>query len=128
MAKLGPAYLIHGDDHGAVAERRARLRAISEQSGGSVSVELLEGEGGSPAAVARALSAMTLAIGRRVIIVDGVERWREADVDERARARDGADAARHHARDVRPRGGAREGAGGPPQGRQGAPGAPWTAR
>ncbi len=81
MAKLGPAYLIHGDDHGAVAERRARLRAIAEEPGGSVSVELLEGDGGSPAAVARALSAMTLAIGRRVIIVDGVERWREADVE-----------------------------------------------
>ena len=81
MAELGPAYLIHGDDHGAVAERRARLRALAEGRGGSVSVELLEGENGSPAAVAAALSAMTLAIGRRVIIVDGVERWREDDVE-----------------------------------------------
>ncbi len=42
---------------------------------------MLEGEGGSPAGVAAALSAMTLAIGRRVIIVDGVERWREADIE-----------------------------------------------
>lgn len=81
MVQLRPAYLIHGDDHGAVAERRARLRALVEGDGGSVSVEFLEGEAGSPAAVARALAAMTLAIGQRVIIVDGVERWREADVE-----------------------------------------------
>ena len=45
-------------------------------------VELLEGEAATPAAVAGALAAMTLAIGRRVIIVEGVERWREADVAE----------------------------------------------
>jgi DNA polymerase-3 subunit delta len=78
---LKPAYLVHGDDHGAVAERRAGLRALAEGgSAGTAGVELLEGDTGTPAAVADALAAMTLAIGRRVIIVDGVERWREADV------------------------------------------------
>ena len=30
MPELKPAYLIHGDDHGAVAERRAGLRALAE--------------------------------------------------------------------------------------------------
>ncbi len=81
MADLKPAYLIHGDDHGAVAERRAGLRALAEaQEGGGASVEVLEGEAGTPAGVADALAAMTLAIGRRVIIVEGVERWREDDV------------------------------------------------
>jgi DNA polymerase-3 subunit delta len=81
MPELRPAYLIHGDDHGAVAERRAGLRALAEaQEGGSASVEVLEGDAAAPAAVAEALAAMTLAIGRRVIIVEGVERWREADV------------------------------------------------
>jgi DNA polymerase-3 subunit delta len=81
MPELRPAYLIHGDDHGAVAERRAGLRALAEGAGeGSGGVELLEGEAATPAAVAGALAAMTLAIGRRVIIVEGVERWREADV------------------------------------------------
>ena len=29
MAELKPAYLIHGDDHGAVAERRAGLKALA---------------------------------------------------------------------------------------------------
>jgi DNA polymerase-3 subunit delta len=82
VAELRPAYLIHGDDHGALAERRARLRALAESQDGAASLELLEGDGATPAAVAAALAAMTLAVGRRVIIVDGAERWREADVAE----------------------------------------------
>jgi DNA polymerase-3 subunit delta len=83
MAELKPAYLIHGDDHGAVAERRAGLRSLAEGGGGDASsVELLEGEEGTPAGVARALAAMTLAIGRRVILVEGVERWRQDEVEK----------------------------------------------
>jgi DNA polymerase-3 subunit delta len=82
MPELKPAYLIHGDDHGAIAERRSGLRALAEAGqGGSASVELLEGDAASPAGVAQALAAMTLAVGRRVIIVEGVERWRGADVE-----------------------------------------------
>jgi DNA polymerase III subunit delta len=83
VAQLKPAYLIHGDDHGAVAERRAGLRALVErEQGGQASVEVLEGDAGTPAAVAEALAAMTLALGQRVILVEGVERWREQDVDK----------------------------------------------
>jgi len=81
MPELKPAYLIHGDDHGAIAERRAGLRALAE-SDGDGSLELLEGDTGTPEQVALALAAMTLAIGRRVILVEGVERWREADVEK----------------------------------------------
>ncbi|HEV2975203.1 MAG TPA: hypothetical protein VGX69_09455 [Solirubrobacteraceae bacterium] len=84
MPELKPAYLIHGDDHGAVAERRAGLRALAERpeaDGGVANVELLDGERATPAAVAEALAAMTLAVGWRVIVVEGVERWREADVE-----------------------------------------------
>src|SRR3954452_2917015 len=77
-----PAYLIHGDDVGRVAERRARLRAIAEQEGGASGAELFEGEESTPEAVAAALSAMTFATGRRFIIVDGVERWRDKDVEQ----------------------------------------------
>ena len=80
MPALKPAYLIHGDDHGAVAERRAGLRALAEAQDGAAGVELLEGDAATPAALAEALAAMTLAIGRRVIIVEGIERWRDADV------------------------------------------------
>lgn len=83
MAELKPVYLIHGDDHGAVAERRAGLRALAERDGGGgASVELLEGDAAAPAGVAAALAAMTLAVGWRVIIVEGVERWRGDDVRE----------------------------------------------
>ncbi len=82
MPDLKPAYLIHGDDHGAVAERRAGLRALAEREGGADSVETLEGESATPAGVASALAAMTLAIGRRVILVDGVERWKQAEVEQ----------------------------------------------
>jgi DNA polymerase-3 subunit delta len=82
MAELKPAYLIHGDDHGAVAERRAGLKALAEQQGDASSVEVLEGEAGTPAGVALALSAMTFAIGRRVIVIDGVERWKQAEVEQ----------------------------------------------
>ena len=82
MADLKPAYLIHGDDHGAVAERRAGLKALAEQQGDAGSVEVLDGEAGTPAGVALALSAMTFAIGRRVILVDGVERWKQTEVEQ----------------------------------------------
>jgi len=85
MAELKPAYLIHGDDHGAIAERRAGLRALVEaEGGGGGNVELLDGEAASPAGVARALAAMTLSMAgsSRVILVEGVERWRDADVEK----------------------------------------------
>jgi DNA polymerase-3 subunit delta len=75
-----PAYLVHGDDHGRIAERRAKLRALAEGESGAGGVEVLEGDAAAPAAVAAALGAMTFAMGRRFVIVDGVERWKEADV------------------------------------------------
>jgi DNA polymerase III subunit delta len=75
-----PAYLVHGDDHGRIGERRARLRALAESESGSGGVEVLEGDGSTPEAVALALNAMTFAVGRRFVIVDGVERWKAAEV------------------------------------------------
>jgi len=75
---LKPAYLIHGDDHGRIAERRARLRSLADGAGG-VGAEVLEGERATVEATARALSTMSLAVGRRIIIVDGVERWKEGE-------------------------------------------------
>jgi DNA polymerase III subunit delta len=80
---LKPAYLIHGDDHGAVGERRSRLKALAEAEGDAGSVEILSGEASTPEGVALALSTMTFAIGRRVIVVDGAERFKEAEVAER---------------------------------------------
>jgi DNA polymerase-3 subunit delta len=75
------AYLIHGDDHGRIAERRARLRALAESLSGTEGLELLEGENATPDAVAGALDAMTLALGRRFVIVEGAERWKDKELD-----------------------------------------------
>jgi len=80
VPELKPAYLIHGDDHGRVGERRAGLRALAERESGTGGLESFEGDAATPEAVAGALAAMTFAIGRRFIIVDGVERWKDADV------------------------------------------------
>jgi DNA polymerase III subunit delta len=76
-----PAYLLHGDDHGRLAERRARLRAVAERESGVAGVECFEGDASSPEAVAAALNATTFAVGRRFLIVEGVERWKDADVE-----------------------------------------------
>jgi DNA polymerase-3 subunit delta len=75
-----PAYLIHGDDHDRVGERRSRLKATAEAEVGAEGVEQLVDDQATPAAVANTLSAMTLGIGRRFVLVEGVERWKEADV------------------------------------------------
>jgi DNA polymerase-3 subunit delta len=82
MPALKPAYLIHGDDHGAIAERRARLRVLAEAEGDAGSVEMLSGDAATPEGVALALSTMTFAIGRRVIVVDGAERFKQDEVQE----------------------------------------------
>jgi DNA polymerase-3 subunit delta len=81
VPEFKPAYLIHGDDHGRIAERRARLRELAEAESGAQGVELFEGDAATPEAVAGALAAMTFAIGRRFIIVDGVERWKERELE-----------------------------------------------
>ncbi|QEC49649.1 DNA polymerase III subunit delta [Baekduia soli] len=81
MAQWKPAYLIHGDDHGRIAERRAGLRLRAEGESGAGGLEVLEGDAATPEAVGHALSAMTFAIGRRFVVVDGAERWKQADVE-----------------------------------------------
>jgi DNA polymerase-3 subunit delta len=79
---LKPAYLIHGDDHGAIGERRARLKSLAEADGDAGSVELLSGDDATPEGVSLALATMTFAMGRRVIVVDGVERFKEAEIEQ----------------------------------------------
>ena len=80
MPTFKPAYLIHGDDHGRIGERRTRLRALAESESGAQGVEVLEGDAATPEVVARALNAMTFALGRRFIVVEGVERWKEKEL------------------------------------------------
>ncbi|MFT4036146.1 MAG: DNA polymerase III subunit delta [Patulibacter sp.] len=80
MATLKPAYLLHGDDHGKLAERRANLRALAQRI--DAELEFLEGERATPQAAASSLAALTLGGERRVVIVDDVQRWKEKDVAE----------------------------------------------
>ena len=75
------AYLIHGDDHGRITERRARLRELAQEQSGANGFELFDGEEASPDNVAAALNAMTFAIGRRFLLVDGAERWKDKEMD-----------------------------------------------
>ena len=91
MPSFKAAYLIHGDDHGRIAERRARLRAMAERESGQAGVEVFEGEPCTPEAIAGALTAMTFAMGRRFVIADGVERWKDADAEIVAPALKGLD-------------------------------------
>jgi DNA polymerase III subunit delta len=81
MPSFKPVYLIHGDDHGRISERRSRLRSLAEAQSGSEGVELLEGDAATPEAVALALSALTFAVGRRFIVVDGVEHWKDKQME-----------------------------------------------
>jgi DNA polymerase-3 subunit delta len=82
LAALKPAYLIHGDDHGAIAQRRANLKALGEQTAGASGVQVLTGDLSSPAGVAQALREITFDFGLRVIIVDGAERFKQAEVEK----------------------------------------------
>ncbi len=53
---------------------------MAEAESTTSGVELLEGEACKPDAVVGALLTMTFALGRRFVVADGVERWKEADV------------------------------------------------
>ena len=91
MPAFKPAYLVLGDDHGRIAERRARLRALAEAESGVGGVQVLEGDACTADAVIAALTTMSFAMGRRFVIADGVERWKDADADAVAAAMAGMD-------------------------------------
>ena len=91
MPVFKPAYLVLGDDHGRIAERRAKLRAVAEEESGAGGVEVLEGDTCTVDAVIGALTTMSFAMGRRFVIADGVERWKDADVEAVAAAMAGMD-------------------------------------
>jgi DNA polymerase-3 subunit delta len=85
-AELKPAYLIWGDDEVRLDAWRARLRARVAAEGSSAALELLRDERLSGQAVAEAISTLTLSVGSRYVLADGIERWKERDVKEAAAA------------------------------------------
>jgi DNA polymerase III subunit delta len=86
VSELKPAYLIWGDDEVKLDAWRSRLRARAEAEGPSTTLEVLKEERLSGDAVATALSSLTLSVGRRYVLVEGVERWKDRDAEPVAAA------------------------------------------
>lgn len=78
-------YLIAGTDGAKIDATRARLRARAEREAGSDALEVFEpGEGrGMPdhEALLAAIPAMSLMESRRYLLADGVERWRDRQLE-----------------------------------------------
>jgi DNA polymerase-3 subunit delta len=83
-------YLIAGTDGAKIDATRARLRARAERDGGVTALEVFEpGEGRNAPdheALLGAIPAMSLTESRRYLLADGVERWRDRQLDEVAAA------------------------------------------
>ncbi|MGN6256792.1 MAG: DNA polymerase III subunit delta [Solirubrobacterales bacterium] len=84
-AEMKPLYLIAGTDGAKIDATRARLRARAEREGGSAALEVFEpSEGkGMPdeGALLAAIPAMSLMGTRRYLLADGVERWRDKQLE-----------------------------------------------
>ena len=81
MATFAASYLIHGDDHGRIGERRSNLKRMAEEESGEAGVEILEGASGTVDEVVAAVCSMSLCVGRRFVIVDGVEKWKADETE-----------------------------------------------
>jgi DNA polymerase-3 subunit delta len=83
--EMRPLYLIAGSDGAKIDSTRNRLRARAEREGGSDALEVFEpGEGrGMPdhEALLAAIPAMSLMDSRRYLLADGVERWRDRQLE-----------------------------------------------
>lgn len=99
MAEDGikPAYLIHGSDRAKVDLARSRLRDRALAEGGDAAIEVFEpAEGrGSPDAdaLSAALQAMSLVVGRRYLLADGIEKWGKRQAETVTEAIAGIDEA-----------------------------------
>jgi DNA polymerase III subunit delta len=78
-------YLIAGTDGAKIDATRTRLRARAERDGGAASLQIFEPVEGRGApdheALLAAIPAMSLTESRRYLLADGVERWRDRQLD-----------------------------------------------
>jgi DNA polymerase-3 subunit delta len=83
-------YLIAGTDGAKIDATRARLRARAEGDGGAAALQVFEADEGRGApdheALLSAIPAMSLTESRRYLLADGVERWRDRQLDAVAAA------------------------------------------
>jgi len=82
---LASLYLIAGTDQAKIDATRARLRSRAEGDGGAGALEVFEpseGRGGPDhEALLAAIPAMSLTETRRYLLADGVERWRDRQLE-----------------------------------------------
>lgn len=87
---LASLYLIAGTDQAKIDATRARLRARAEGEGGAAALEVFEPSEGRGApdheALLAAIPAMSLTESRRYLLADGVDRWRDRQLDSVAAA------------------------------------------
>jgi len=83
--EMKPLYLIAGSDGAKIDATRARLRARAEREGGAAALEVFEAaEGrGMPdhEALLAAIPAMSLMDSRRYLLADGIDRWRDKQLE-----------------------------------------------
>jgi DNA polymerase-3 subunit delta len=89
-AEMRSLYLIAGTDGAKIDATRARLRARAERDGGVAALEVFEPVEGRSApdheGLLAAIPAMSLTESRRFLLADGVERWRDKQLDAVATA------------------------------------------
>jgi DNA polymerase-3 subunit delta len=86
MADLKPAYLVHGDDEARLDSWRRRLRRRARDEGPSTTLEVLSGDALTIEAFVEVTGALTLSVGRRYVMADGVERLKDKDLERAAEA------------------------------------------
>jgi DNA polymerase-3 subunit delta len=89
-SEMRALYLIAGTDGAKIDATRARLRSRAEREGGPAALEVFEpGEGrGMPdhEALLAQIPAMSLMDSRRYLLADGIERWRDRQLEAVAAA------------------------------------------
>jgi DNA polymerase-3 subunit delta len=82
---LASLYLIAGTDEAKIDATRARLRARAEGDGGTGALAVFEPSEGRGApdheALLTAIPAMSLTEARRYLLADGIERWRDKQLE-----------------------------------------------
>ncbi len=78
MAALKPAYFFFGGDDVKIGAARRRLAERADREGATF--EQFRGDACSAAAVAQAISMPSLLGGSRIVLADGVSRWKAAEV------------------------------------------------
>ncbi|MBJ7457817.1 MAG: DNA polymerase III subunit delta [Thermoleophilaceae bacterium] len=84
MAGLKRSYLFHGDDEVKIDQARTRLAARAQKDGSTF--ESISGDALTAENFAMTLTSPSLLPGTRIVLADGIEAWKAADVGPAADA------------------------------------------